>query len=335
MHAGLITGQRRFELVEVPEPVAAEGQALVQIEACGICGSDVAAYRSGKPYPAILHGHEWTGIVIGLGSGVTNVAEGDRVVFGARPPCGTCRHCRAGHVTHCELVLHMAPPVPTHGGYAPRINVEAVRLHTVPEGLPFEVAAQVEPATVALHGVRRTDIRIDDLVVVLGAGPIGLVATQLAQLAGAEVMVVEPDEQRRGLAAMFGATTMASAEEASDRMGSGRPGADEVLECSGNERAIASAVRLLRTGGQLTMIGVASEPLTIDPGLWLVKEVTVRTALAHTTWDFDATFRLLVDGRLQLGPIHDTTVTLDQLPGAFAALAEGTSDMVKILVDPA
>ena len=132
MQAGLITGKATFELVDVPEPQPGDGQALVQIDRCGICGSDVSAYKSGRPYPLILHGHEWTGVVLG-GRGI-HLSEGARVVFGAAPPCGVCSSCRAGRTQFCERVLHIAPPVPPHGGYAPRINVEAERLHRIPSG---------------------------------------------------------------------------------------------------------------------------------------------------------------------------------------------------------
>jgi len=334
MEAALITGQRRVELVEVPEPVAGDGQAVVAIDRCGICGTDVSAYKSGRPYTPFLHGHEWTGVVTSLGPGTTTVDEGDRVVLGAKPPCGTCAHCRAGHVAHCEGVLSIALPVPQHGGYAPRINVETVRLHRVPDSMSVEIAAMIDPATVALHGVRRTQIRTDDLVVVTGAGPIGLIALQLAGLAGAEVLVIEPNERRRGVAASLGAATVASADEAAELVRRGRPGADVVLECSGSDAAITAGVGLLRTGGQLTMIGVSSSPITIDPNLWLVREVTVRTALAHTMWEFDTVFRLLAEDRLQLGPLHDTTVSLAELPAAFESLAAGSAGPIKVLVDP-
>src|SRR5687767_9574063 len=110
MQAGLITGKRTFELVDVPEPDPGAGQALVQIDRCGICGSDVAAYRTGDPYTPFMHGHEWTGTVLG-GRGIS-LSEGDRVVLGTAPPCGSCPSCRAGRTEFCEGVLAIAPPVP-------------------------------------------------------------------------------------------------------------------------------------------------------------------------------------------------------------------------------
>ena len=152
-------------------------------------------------------------------------------------------------------------------------------------------------------------------------------AAQIAALGGADVVVVEPIDHRRAMASSLGARTASSTADLTEK-------ADVVLECAGSEAAIASGVQVLRTGGQLTMIGVASGAITIDPDLWLIREVTVRTSLAHNAWDFDASIRLVDDGRLQLAPIADRTVTLDELPAAFASLADGTSGAVKVLVDP-
>lgn len=321
MRAGMIVGQGTFELIEVPEPEPGEGQALVQVERCGVCGTDVAAYRSGRPVTPFLCGHEWVGTVLG-GRGI-DLTEGTRVVLGSPPPCGTCGSCRSGRAQFCEGVLRLAGPVPPHGGYAPRINVEARRLHPVPPSMPVDVAALIEPATVALHGVRRTDIRPGDVVLVSGAGAIGLIAVQLAALAGADVVVVEPDDHRRSLALAVGA-----------RVHDGEERVDVVLECSGATPAIEAGVRALRTGGQLTLVGVSSTPFTVDPDLWLIREVTVRTSLAHNAWDFDATIAMATDGRLRLAELADRTVSLDELPAAFADLAAGTAGAVKVLVDP-
>jgi 2-desacetyl-2-hydroxyethyl bacteriochlorophyllide A dehydrogenase len=224
-------------------------------------------------------------------------------------------------------VLAIAPPVPAHGGYAPRINVEAARLHRVPDHVPMEVAAQIEPATVALHGVRRTTIHTGDTVVVTGAGEIGLVAMQLAALAGAQVIVVEPNEHRRAMAMSLGTRAVASADDVTEK-------ADVVLECAGSVAAVEAGLRLLRMGGQITLIGVAHGTLTIDPDLWLIREATIRTSLAHNAWDFDASIRLIADGHLELAPLAQRTVTLDELPGTFEQLADGTANAVKVLVDP-
>ena len=342
MKAGLITGQRRLELVDVPEPEVAPGHAVVEIERCGVCGSDVAAYRSGLPYTPFLHGHEWCARVLEVGDEVTTLSSGDRVVCGAVEACGSCAPCRAGRPHNCALLMdlrgpHGEPP-PPHGGYAPRISLDARRLVPVPESFTPSTAGQVEPCAVAHHGVARTPIGPDDLVVVQGCGPIGLVAVQLARAAGAgRVVAVEPGEHRRELAARLGADDVVEPGDAAlalVRDHTAGMGADVVLECAGSSPALDAAVTLARTGGWVSMIGVSSVPVTVTPGLWLVREITVAASMAHTRHDFEAVIALLGSGALDVEPVHSSTIALDELDDAMADLADARSGLLKVLVDP-
>ena len=131
MKAGLVTGLRRFELVEVPEPVARPGVAVAAIALCGICGTDVHGFASADPYNPAICGHEWVGTVIATGDGVTNVAEGDRVVPGSAPACGACVECRSGRPDYCGLaflgVIGRDALAPPHGAFAPRLALDARR----------------------------------------------------------------------------------------------------------------------------------------------------------------------------------------------------------------
>jgi (R,R)-butanediol dehydrogenase / meso-butanediol dehydrogenase / diacetyl reductase len=339
--AGLITGARTIELVEVPEPVALPGHAVVAVERCGICGTDVSAYKTGQPYTRFLHGHEWCGTVVEVGAGVA-LAAGDRVVCGSPPPCGACAECRAGLTGRCARILDIRGPAgeppPPHGAYAERIALDARRLVPIPASMPAEIGAQVEPAAVALHGVRRSPMRLGDVVVVQGCGPIGLLAVQLARTAGAGLVVaVEPDPARRAAAGELGADrTIEPGDAALElvREATGGLGAAVVLDCAGTGPALDGAVRLSRPGGWVTMVGVSSVPVTIDPGLWLIREITVATSLAHTWDDFQAVLALVADGRLRLQPLHSATVGLAGLADAFAGLAAADRGWCKVLVDP-
>ncbi len=342
MEARVITGAGRLDVIEVPEPEPAPGVAVVAIERCGICGTDVSAYRSGEPYPPFLSGHEWCGTVVAVGPGVTHLAEGDRAVCGSPPACGACAECRAGLTDRCARILDVRPtpdsPQPVHGGYAPRIAVNAGRLIPIPADLPAEDAAQVEPATVALHGVRRSPLRVGDIAVVQGAGPIGLFALQLAKLAGASrVVAVEPQAHRRALATDLGADHAIAPGDAAVELLRDLTdglGADVVYECSGAAGALDTAALLARPGGNVTMLGVPGAPVTVDPRLWLARETTVAASLAHTNAEFAMTLALLADGRLQVRPLHDRTIGLGELDETLAALASGESRLTKVLVDP-
>ena len=341
MQATIITGKERLEVIEVPEPEPRPGAAVVDIGLCGICGSDVSAYKSGMPYPPMLCGHEWFGNVTAVGSDVKGIAEGDRVVMAIPPACGSCGPCLAGHSHRCEQYMKMAfglhPLTPPHGGYAPRIAVPHEALVPIPAALPATQAAQIEPSTVALHAVRRRPPRVGDTVVVIGAGPIGLLTAQIAGIAGAgRVVMVEPRESRRALALKLGIdAAYAPGDELSTALHelTHGLGADVVYECAGSDASLASAFQHVRPGGTVMMVGVASRPVTIDTTPWLIKEAIVDSSFAHLHHEFLITIDLLTDGRLQVEPLHDLTIGLAGLPDAFADLAAG-SDHVKVLVDP-
>lgn len=341
MRAGIITGPSTLDWQEVPDPEPAPGGVVVDVAFCGICGTDVHAWAHGGPYPATLCGHEWTGTVSAAGPGVSAVAEGDRVVVAILPPCGACAECRSGLTDWCMTSLASLTHDPLgspHGAYAPRIAASAARVVRAHPGLSDEAAALVEPATVAYHGTARAGIRLGDTVVVQGAGPIGAFALQWARVLGAgEVLVVEPGESRRALAASLGADLVVAPGEEADALVRERTdgrGADVVLECAGVPDTIQRAIDLARRGGQVMLIGLSDRPATVIPGLWLMKEVTVRASIAYLRTEFEPCMAMLADGRVRAEPLHTSTVGLDGLVGALDLLAAGAPGETKILVDP-
>lgn len=342
MRAALITGLNRLDLLEVADPVAADDGAVVDIAFCGVCGTDIHAYQSGAPYNPAICGHEWVGWVSEVGCDVKSLAEGDRVVVAVPPPCGSCVACRSGQSLHCATVFLSATgrdlKNPLHGGFAPRIAVRASRLVKANPHLTDEEAAQVEPATVAFHAVRASRIRLGDVAVVQGAGPIGLTTMQWVKAAGAgDIIVIEPNERRRELALQLGASvTVGAGKEAEDlvRARTKGLGADIVYECVGRAPALQSAADLVRRGGRVCLIGLSDTPATIIPGVWLVKEIQLTAALAYTHEEFDLAMNMIADGRVKMRPLHSKTVSLDDLGEALADLASGQSSQTKVLVDP-
>lgn len=340
MQAALITGRERIEQRGFPEPEAVPGAAVVGIDRCGICGTDVAAWRSGQPYAPFLCGHEWTGRIEALGQGVRGLREGDRVVMGVPVACGSCAECRAGLGHRCAAIMALAygihPLTPPHGGYAPRIAVPAEGLVPVPEKLRVEAAAMVEPATVALHAVRRRGPRLGDRVLVLGAGPIGLFAVQLARIAGAgEVFVLEPRPARRALAESLGAgLALAPGHEAlaTLRERTGGLGVDLVYECSGSQAGMDAGFEAVRPGGAFMLIGVSEHGIRLDPMACITKEIVIDNSTAHQHHEFGITMDLMLDGRLRAEPLHTRTIGLDGLEQAFRELAAG--EAAKVLVAP-
>jgi (R,R)-butanediol dehydrogenase/meso-butanediol dehydrogenase/diacetyl reductase len=341
MQAAIITGRQQIESRAFPDPVLRSGGAIVDVTWCGICGTDVHAFYSGDPYPPGLCGHEWMGRVRDVADDVTSLAPGDRVSVGILPPCGECVPCRAGLGAWCMLAMMSLgggdPRGSAHGAFAPRIAASAARLVRVPDAISDAAAALIEPATVAYHGVRLGHIRLGDFAVVQGAGPIGLFALQWVRHAGArEVVVVEPSPARARLARELGATTTCLPSEIAEVVaeGTGGLGADAVVECAGRPETIQSAVDLVRRGGSVTLIGLSDRDATIRPGIWLMKEVTVRCSIAYEQRDFGCVVDMLADGRVRADPLHTRTVGLSQLAEAMTELGAGPAQDVKVLVDP-
>jgi (R,R)-butanediol dehydrogenase/meso-butanediol dehydrogenase/diacetyl reductase len=341
MIAALITGRHRIELREFPEPTPHAHGAVVDIQLCGVCGTDIHAYQSGDRYNPAICGHEWTGVVSAVGAEVHDVAEGDRVVVAVPPSCGSCPPCRAGRGRYCATSFLVAvgrdPHAPAHGGFAPRLAVHASRLLPVHPALTVEQAAQVEPATVCFHAVRHTQPELGELVVVQGAGPIGLITMQHARAAGAGVVVaVEPNQARRALALELGATHAVDPERGKELITdlTHGLGADLVYECVGRPETIQGAVDQVRRGGRVCLVGFTYQQAAITPAVWLVKEVSVSASLAYTYDDFERSMALIADGRIQLDALHTGTISLDQLDATLADLASGSSHHTKVLVQP-
>ena len=341
MHAALITGAGRVELREFPDPAPADAGVVVDISYCGICGTDVHAYVSGRAYTPAICGHEWTGTISATGRAVSQVREGDRVVVGVPAACGACAACLAGQAGHCitcsEFVRGRDPEAPPHGGFAPRIAVSVDRVIAAHPGLDDETLAQVEPVTVSLHAVNRSALRPGDTAVVLGAGPVGLTTMQCAAAAGAgQVLVIEPGLTRRAVADALGATAVASVEAAADLVAehTGGLGADVVYECVGGGEALGSAVDLARRGGSVCMIGFKDATASIEPATWLRKEIIVTAALGYLHHEFLSAMDLLADGLVRVDTLHTATTMLDGLATTLAELASGRSSQMKVLVNP-
>ena len=342
MPVGLIEGVRRLTIRELDVPAPTPETLVVDIAHCGICGTDVHAWESGRLLSPAVCGHEWAGTVSGVGADVSGVSEGDRVVVAVPPACGRCGPCIAGHADYCELVLLTQigadPLAPSHGGFAPSIRVGPGRVLRADPALSDAEAAQIEPATVTYHAVARSGLRLGDTVVVQGGGPIGLTTLQWARAGGAgHTVVIEPAEHRRALALALGADVVVAPGAEADALVRERTrglGADVVYECVGRPETVQSAVDLVRRGGSVCLIGLAGGDVPITPTTWLIKEVTVTAALAYLHDEFETVMGMVADGRVRLEPLHDATVGLADLDVTMADLADGRSSHTKVLVDP-
>nr|WP_296775991.1 zinc-binding dehydrogenase [Rhodococcus sp. (in: high G+C Gram-positive bacteria)] len=336
-----VVAPEKAETVEEGQtPPPATDSVVVEIRYCGICATDTHGYSSAALPPAVF-GHEWTGTVSAIGSGVTTVAVGQRVVGGVGPACGRCPQCTAGHAAHCDLAFAEANGItedaPIHGGFGTTLTVAARRVIPVPDALTDEEAALVEPATVTFHAVKRTAMVLGSTVVVQGAGPIGLLTAQHARNSGAgRVIVSEPSPHRRAQAVKLGFTDVVEPGELNAvlRAATNGLGADVLFECTGVASLLQPSAELVRRGGILSLLGYPGTDSQVSYGDWQSRELTVIGSLAYSHEDFFGSMTAIAEKRIDVLSLHTGTIGLDQLTAMFVELDSGTSTHAKVLVDP-
>ena len=327
MRAVRLAAARRLEVVDVPEPVPGAGEVVVRVAAAGICGSDLSCYKSGVFSGSVL-GHEMGGLVEATGPGVTGWRPGEPVAVDPKIPCGVCGDCRSGAQHRCVEALTRGPGAMRDGAFAELVAVPAHGLFRLPEEVAPEDACLVEPFSVAIHGLERAGIRPGEAAVVIGLGPIGLlaIAALRARDAGA-VTGVDPSEPRRRLAATLGADRVAA-----NVAGLGGARAPLVLECSGREDMVQEAVNLAEAGGRVALLGVSMHQATIVPMVLVTREISVFGSISSTAEDFRTAIALLAR-RPEIAGIITKRVPLDELPDAFASLVDDPTEG-KIAADP-
>lgn len=291
------TGPGNLQLQEVPVPDITPTEVLIHVQACGICGSDLKIQDDEHPYtPPVVVGHEFSGEIVKIGANVSGWVAGDRVVSEQHThACRRCRQCLTGNAFACAF--KRAPGYFVDGAFAEYIKVPAWLLHRIPDNLNYIEAAFSEPTAVAVHGVlERTGIAPEDVVLVLGCGPIGLAAAKMAQACGAAQVIitgVERDELVRlpkarqlGIDYALNVTKANLAEQVSDLTNG--EGADVVIELSGAPSAIEQAFMLARRLGRIGMIGQPPKDQINIPyrqALFRALTVTFSYSSKYTSWE--------------------------------------------------
>lgn len=336
MRAAVYRGPGRIavESRDVPRPEATE--VLVQVRACGLCGTDVHILDGQYPAtPGVALGHEYAGVVVEVGAEVAGLQPGDAVAVDPNIACRTCPACRRGDVHLCEHLQALG--VTRDGGFTEFSRVPARQAHRLPAGLGFEQWALAEPLSCCLHGLDLAGLRPGDRVAVLGAGPIGLMMVQLVRGAGAAfVLAADPLPAKRELALRLGADEAVDpmARDLSEALRLQAPeGADVVLECVGVPATAAQALELARRGGTVVWFGVSPPGATIavEPYAVYRKELTIRGAFVnpHT---FARAVTLLAQGRVRTESLISHRFDLAGVAEAIGAVKAGR--VIKALVLP-
>lgn len=314
MKAAMWYGRKDVRVVDIEEPVVKAGTVKIQVEWCGICGSDLHEYVAGPmtipvetPHPLtgqvapVVLGHEFSGRVVEVGDGVTRVAVGDRVVVEPLLSCGKCAPCKSGRYNLC-VYRGFHGLTSDGGGFSEYTVVHENLVHRLPGALSFEAGAIVEPAAVAVQAVYSSGLRIGDTCAVFGAGPIGLLLTQAAKAAGAStVIVVEVSEQRLAKAEQLGATHLINpqSEKVIDAIlaVTDGQGVDVSFEAAGAQTALTQAIGCVKAGGEAVIVSLWEQEIVFHPNLLVLNERKITSSAAYCRM-FPRVMSLIASGQI-------------------------------------
>lgn len=286
MKSAVFYGKHDLRVEQSPMPQAGAGEVLIQVKACGVCGTDVHIFEGDKgaadTHPPCILGHEFAGVVAAVGEGVSDVAVGDRVCVDPNDTCGSCEFCKSGVNHFCQRMTGIGTTV--NGGFAEYVAVRAKQVYHLADGTSYEQGAMAEPVACCLHGIDMCDIHPGDTALVIGGGMIGLIMLQLAKLAGAaRVILSEPAAAKREMALRLGADAVIdpAAEEVSSalaRLGAGQVRC--VIECAGLPATMAQAISLVGKKGTVMMFGLTKpdDTIPLKPFEVFQKEITLRAS---------------------------------------------------------
>lgn len=350
MKAGVFYGKEDLRIEDIPVPQVGPGQMLVKIDYVGICGTDVEFYKSGMCPPftklPLVLGHENCGTVCEVGEGVTKFKVGDRVLCGPPGHCAEdCTPCKEGRTNICLNGFPRTAGLGQYdGGYAPYLLIHDVA-HTmivpVPEGVDMKDAVLFDVICVSLHGVRASNFKFGDNVVVSGTGPIGLAAIQILKAAGAnKVIALGTTSAKEPIIKAYGADYFINSKECPDLAGRIKEilgtevGADVVYECAGNMTSLHNCVyQCVKPGGQVAVIGTIQEPMAnLIPGQFSIFEPSMLFTFTYTENDVRIYLEMMAQGKLSFPNMVTDIVSLDEcVEKVFAGDRKG---QIKVLIDP-
>jgi L-iditol 2-dehydrogenase len=350
MRAVVYRGVNDMRVETVPVPKIGPGELLIKVATCGICGTDLKKIHTGSHSAPRIFGHEMSGTIVETGAGVTRFEVGERVVVHHHVPCGDCYYCRKQTPTQCELYKKVGVTAgfePSGGGFAEYIRVMdwIVRgrgVVRIPDGVPFEQAAFVEPLNTVLKGVKQLNLAGDDTVLVIGQGPIGLMHAALARRTGARVLTSDLYPERHAIAAKFGLSDPidAGSENVVERVfqeTDGR-GADAVVLAVGGNALIKTAMDAVRPGGRVMLFAQTQHgEVTIDPAAVCMDEKTLMGSYSSSFEILDEVTSLAFGGYrngFDLTQLISHRYPLEQAVEAIEVASHPKADSMKIMLEP-
>jgi len=333
MRAAVYEGEGRLVVRDVPDPTPAADEVLVEVEACGICGSDVQIINvpPGHPStPPVVIGHEFVGRVRAVGPAVRDVAIGTRVVVDPDPKCGACDSCRSGRPANCTNIVALG--VHRDGALARYVTAPANSVYQISEDVPAEMAALVEPLSCVVNGTQRAGLRPGESVVVFGAGAIGCLFIAVFRASGAaRIVAVEPSAGRAPVARAVGADVVVTPDEWATQRGELMPrGADVVGDAVGS--VLPQAIEAAGMGARIVVFGMNGNARPAVHQVEIVEKGLAIFGSYISNFTFPAAIRLVETGALDLAPMITATIPLEETLAGIARLRSG--EAVKIVITP-
>lgn len=347
MRAAVYVGPGQLRVEELPDPEPSADGIVLAIDACGVCGSDLKTWRSGRlARPGQVLGHEFAGRIVSVGSNVDGLAVGDSVTALPYTPCGSCDRCREGRTSLCDTAFLRSIANGEPGGFAEYLHVPHARrdrtVFVLPDNLPSGAGALVEPLAVGVHAVHLAEPSTDSIVVVLGLGTVGLAVVHALAVAGVRTIIAtDLSPLRREAARRIGAhvvdpTTHDLVGVIRDYTGPGAyraPAAcDVVFDCAGAHALIDTVMPTIRAGGALVLAALHDRPLPVDATSVVRRGVRILGTFGYDG-DFATAAGLVASGDVDVSGLVSHRFGLDQVTEAFEMQADAAAS-VKVLVEP-
>lgn len=343
MKALVLTKAGHFEICDCPDPKVGDRDVLVQVKACGICGSDVHGMdgSTGRRKPPIIMGHEAAGVIMDTGTSVSDWHKGQRVTFDSTVYCGHCCYCQKGLINLCDNRQVFGVSCDDYrrdGAFAERIAVPQHILYPLPPQVSFEQGAMTEALSIAVHAVGCSPASPQDTVVVVGAGMIGLLIIQVLAASGCtDIIAVDVDENRLKRAEELGANAVINPQTADPvkccLQRTNNRGADIAFEVVGVTSAIQTACSVLRKGGHLTMVGNLSAKVEFPLQAVVTRQITVKGSCA-SCGEYPACLDMIAQKKVNVDALISAVAELQEGPVWFKRLYDRQPGLMKVILRP-
>jgi len=340
MKAAVLHDVRDIRVEEVKKPEIAEDEVLIEVKAAGICGTDLHFYKGEwKVDMPIIPGHEFSGVIAEVGENVDGFKIGEHVVAEPNITCGSCYFCLMSERNFfCENLK--AVGVTVNGAFAEYLKIKGRNLYRIPENLSFEEAALIEPLACCIRGLDNVGIKAGESVLIVGAGPIGLLLMQLVRNFGASMIIqTDLEDYRLEKALELGADHVINVSKEDPikviKELTGGYGVDVAIEAVGSPKAITQAVEAVRKGGRVNIFGVSPQDAVwqVKPFDLYSKELTITTSY-RSPYTFQRAVKMASSGRLKLKPLISHIFPLEKIAEAFEILDKKLDNVMKVILKP-